>query len=273
MTRRRLRRGGPTLPLWMVALVTLVLLAGAASVGFGTAPGPTTEATPGPASTPAAEPPAAVPPPAVPPSDSALAALAQLPIKGRAPKTGYDRDEQFGDGWIDIDRNGCDTRNDVLARDLAGVTREGPCKVMSGVLVSPYTGDTVAFERGQATSSLVQIDHVVALSDAWQKGAQQLTQQQRVAFANDPLNLLAVDGSSNSQKGAGDAATWLPQQKSFRCDYVARQVSVKLAHGLWVTQAEHDAIAAVLGGCPGQATPTGGDTGTGTAVGQPEGTS
>ncbi|MET0782695.1 MAG: HNH endonuclease family protein, partial [Leifsonia flava] len=121
-----------------------------------------------------------------------------------------------------------------------------------GRLVSPYTGATIDFVRGQDTSALVQIDHLVALSNAWQTGAQQLTQAQREALANDPLNLMAVDGRSNMQKGDGDAATWLPAQKSIRCSYVARQVSVKSIYGLWVTQAEHDAIERILDTCPGQ---------------------
>ena len=102
----------------------------------------------------------------------------------------------------------------------------------------------------------MQIDHVVALSDAWQKGAQQLTEAQRLSFANDPLNLLAVDGPANQQKSDGDAATWLPPNKSYRCDYVARQISVKSSYGLWVTRAEHDAMARVLGDCPDTAAPT-----------------
>ena len=169
------------------------------------------------------------------------------------PKTGYDRDGDFGNAWKDVDRNGCDTRNDVLARDLTEIAKSGPCKVMTGMLVSPYTGATIDFVRGQDTSALVQIDHLVALSNAWQTGAQQLTQAQREALANDPLNLLAVDGRSNMQKGDGDAATWLPAQKSIRCSYVARQVSVKSVYGLWVTQAEHDAIERILDTCPGQA--------------------
>ncbi|KQP70598.1 hypothetical protein ASF40_12660 [Microbacterium sp. Leaf288] len=180
---------------------------------------------------------------------TALAVLATLEVKGRAPKTGYDRD-QFGQRWLDVDRNGCDTRNDILARDLTDETLSGPCKVLTGVLVDPYTATTINFVRGQGTSELVQIDHVVALSDAWQKGAQQLTANQRASFANDPLNLLAVDGSANAQKGDGDAATWLPKNKAYRCAYVARQVSVKATYGLWVTQAEHDAIANILSACP-----------------------
>lgn len=186
------------------------------------------------------------------PVGTALAALETLPIKGRAPKTGYDREGDFGNAWKDVDRNGCDTRNDVLARDLTEIATSGPCKVMTGILVSPYTGATIDFVRGQGTSALVQIDHLVALSNAWQTGAQQLTQAQREALANDPLNLLAVDGHSNMQKGDGDAATWLPAQKSIRCSYVARQVSVKSVYGLWVTQAEHDAIEHILDTCPTQ---------------------
>ncbi|WP_417508030.1 GmrSD restriction endonuclease domain-containing protein [Microbacterium sp.] len=182
---------------------------------------------------------------------TALEVLEALPIKGRAAKTGYDRDN-FGQRWLDVDRNGCDTRNDTLATQLTGVVRSGPCKVTSGVLDDPFTGSIIAFERGQGTSELVQIDHVVALSDAWQKGAQALTVDQRASFANDPINLLAVDGKANSQKGDGDAATWLPSNKEFRCEYVARQISVKAAYGLWVTQPEHDAIARVLSDCTDQ---------------------
>ncbi len=180
----------------------------------------------------------------------ALIVLETLPIKGRAPKTGYSR-EEFGQAWADVDRNGCDTRNDILSRDLTAKTfKPGTrdCLVLTGILDDPYTADTISFVRGPE-SAKVQIDHVVALNDAWQKGAQQLTADRRRAFANDPLNLLAVDGPSNQSKGAGDAATWLPPNKSYRCEYVARQISVKAGYELWVTQAEHDAMAKVLGTC------------------------
>lgn len=119
-------------------------------------------------------------------------------------------------------------------------------------LRDPFTGETIDFVRGQGTSTLVQIDHVVALSDAWQKGAQLLSAEERLDFANDPLNLLAVDGPTNASKGDGDAATWLPPNKGFRCDYVARQTAVKAKHGLWMTRAEHDAIHRILSTqCPG----------------------
>ena len=122
--------------------------------------------------------------------------LETLAVKGRAPKTGYDRD-QFGPAWADVDHNGCDTRNDILDRDLEDTAyRPGTqdCIVTSGVLQDPFTGAEIQFVRGQDTSSAVQIDHVVALSDAWQKGAQQLNEETRRQFSNDPLNLLAVDG-------------------------------------------------------------------------------
>jgi hypothetical protein len=191
-------------------------------------------------------------------ASKALDVLAALPVKGRAPKTGYSR-EQFGQAWADVDRNGCDTRNDMLRRDLTAIALKAgshDCVVLSGVLNDPYTATLINFLRGNTTSTAVQIDHVVALSDAWQKGAQQLSAAQRLSFANDPLNLLAVDGPSNLKKSDGDAATWLPPNKSYRCAYVARQISVKSSYGLWVTQAEHDAMARVLGDCPDTLAPT-----------------
>ncbi|GAA4663097.1 GmrSD restriction endonuclease domain-containing protein [Arthrobacter cryoconiti] len=191
-------------------------------------------------------------------SAKALSLLATLPLKGRAPKTGYSRAE-FGQAWADVDKNGCDTRNDILNRDLTAKTFKAgtrDCLVLTGILADPYTGKTIDFVRGAATSSKVQIDHVVALSDAWQKGAQQLSSAQRTALANDPLNLLAVDGAANQQKSDGDAATWLPANKSYRCEYVSLQISVKAAYNMWVTQAEHDAMARVLTLCSGAQTST-----------------
>jgi len=182
--------------------------------------------------------------------DRARSELDALAVKGRAPKTGYQRDA-FGPSWSDVDRNGCDTRNDVLARDLTDVTfEEGThdCVVLTGTLADPYSDATIGFERGPRSAD-VQIDHVVALSDAWQKGAQQWDADRRRQFANDPANLLAVDGPTNSAKGDGDAATWLPPSTGYRCAYVVRQVRVKAAYGLWVTQAERDAMDRVLDGC------------------------
>ncbi len=189
---------------------------------------------------------------------SAATVLESLPVKGRAAKTGYNRKAKFGTAWKDVDHNGCDTRNDILKRDLNDVkfksgTKE--CVVRSGTLSDPYTGTSIKFVKGNKTSSAVQIDHVVALSDAWQKGAQQLSQESRVQLANDPYNLLAVDGTANKQKSDSDAASWLPSNKSFRCEYVARQIGVKAKYSLWVTQSEHDAMANVLSSCPTQTVP------------------
>lgn len=186
-------------------------------------------------------------------SSPAISALEKLAIKGRAPKTGYDR-AKFGNGWVSV--NGCDARNIILHRDLKDAKVDNECNVTSGVLNDPYTGKIINFIRGANTSSAVQIDHVVALSDAWQKGAQQFTAEKRAKLANDPIELLAVDGQANNQKSDGDAATWLPPNKSFRCEYVARQIAVKLNYGLWVTRAEHDAMSDILGKCPNQLLPT-----------------
>jgi len=189
---------------------------------------------------------------------TAQEALARLPVKGRAPKTGYAR-SKFGDGWADTDNDGCSTREEILQRDLSHKTfrPSRPCPfVATGVLNDPYSGRSVAFRRGPKTSGLIQIDHVVALADAWRKGAQTLTPARRDAFANDPLNLLAVDAELNQLKSASDAASWLPPNKPYRCPYVARQVAVKATYGLWITTAEKAAIAGILATCPGQPLPT-----------------
>jgi len=189
---------------------------------------------------------------------TAVAVLETLAVKGRAPKTGYER-SQFGPAWSDVDRNGCDTRNDVLYRDLTSIVYKAGtnnCVVFSGILVDPYSGEKISFVRGVGTSMEVQIDHVVALSNAWQTGALKLSYDKRLAFANDPMNLLAVKGSLNSQKGDGDAATWLPPRKDIRCAYVAQQIVVKAKYGLWVTPPEKAAMVSILGKCPGFKAPT-----------------
>jgi hypothetical protein len=189
---------------------------------------------------------------------SGLSIIQEQITKGRAAKTGYTRD-QFGPAWADVDRNGCDTRNDILKRDLTNEVfqeKTDLCVVLSGTLVDPYSGETINFVRGVVTSSEVQIDHVVALSNAWQTGAFKLTADLRKALANDPLNLLAVKGRLNSQKGDGDAATWLPPLKSYRCDYVSRQIAVKIKYKLWFTAPEKEAIVRILKTCPEKALPT-----------------
>jgi hypothetical protein len=187
----------------------------------------------------------------------ATAVLETLPVKGRAPKTGYTRD-QFGQAWADVDHNGCDTRNDILKRDLSAIVYKSGtrnCVVASGTLVDRYSGETINFVRGNITSMEVQIDHVVALSNAWQTGAFKLSADQRKALANDPLNLFAVKGRLNSQKGDGDAATWLPPLKSFRCAYIAQQIAVKAKYSLWVVAPEKAAMVSILAKCPTQKVP------------------
>ena len=183
----------------------------------------------------------------------ALAALNNLEVKGRAPKTGYAR-SQFPH-WSDPDRNGCDARNDTLKRDLTNITYKvgtRDCKVIAGQLLDPFSGKVITFST---TKVVIDIDHVVALSNAWQTGAAYFDKNKRSQIANDPLNLLAVDSKLNRQKGDGDAATWLPPRKAFRCEYVARQVAVKAKYGLWVTKPEKAAIGKILSTCVGQKLP------------------
>jgi hypothetical protein len=177
----------------------------------------------------------------------ALVALNNLEVKGRAPKTGYAR-SQFPH-WSDPDRNGCDARNDTLKRDLTNITYKAgtrECKVIAGQLLDPFSGKVITFS---ATKVVIDIDHVVALSNAWQTGAAYFDKNKRSQIANDPLNLLAVDAKLNRKKGDGDAATWLPPNKTFRCEYVGLQISVKAKYALWVTAAEKTAMEKVLQAC------------------------
>jgi hypothetical protein len=188
-------------------------------------------------------------------SSAAGQALEALPVEESGSGDDYDRLAQFGD-WADPDGNGCDARNDVLARDLTrAVLGDDGCTVLSGTLEDPYTGATIDFRRGPLTSADVQIDHVVALKNAWVTGADRLGADERQALANDPLNLLAVDGPTNGDKSASDAAAWLPPDEAFHCPYVARQIAVKTRYELFVTAEEKAAMAEVLAGCPGQELP------------------
>ena len=174
--------------------------------------------------------------------------LDKLEVKGRAPKTGYAR-EEFYSGWPTVE--GCSLRQKILKRELGETAVLDGCNVVAGEYDEPYTGEHVVLASREEVSKL-QIDHVVALSDAWQKGAQYMDKSVRYEIATDPLNLVAVDGAANMQKSDGDAATWLPKNKKFRCQYVARQVSVKYKYGLWVTEAEKRAIGDVLQNCPNE---------------------
>ena len=250
-TRRRLSAAA----LFAAAL----LLAGCSAVVSAAEPAGTVATPPATAPAPLTVPASAAPAGTI----DARALLATIPFKGKAPKTGYDRVGDFGPAW-ELPGQACSTRDLILARDLTDVVRDGPCRVTSGILHDPYTGKTISFRRGVATSAEVQIDHRVPLANAWQTGAQQLSYAQRRQFANDPLNLVAVDGPTNAKKSDGDAATWLPPVKSYRCEYVAAQVAVKAKYHLWAAPAEHDAIDRILAGCapvmvpgPGTATPAG----------------
>lgn len=178
----------------------------------------------------------------------AVEVLEKLAVKGRAPKTGYARTE-FYNGWPTVD--GCSLRQRIIRREFGESAVLDGCTVVAGEFDEPYTGEHQVF-HDKTEVSKIQIDHVVALSDAWQKGAQYMDYSVRNELATDPLNLLAVDGSANQQKSDGDAATWLPSNKKFRCQYVARQVSVKYKYSLWVTDAEKTAISRVLENCPNE---------------------
>ena len=189
-------------------------------------------------------------------SGPAADALNGLSVDDHPSVAGYNR-EDFGYNQMDIGGSGCDAREHVLARDLNDVTyrHRGSCQVASGVLHDPYTGKTIHFLRGKNTSQNVQIDHVVALQNAWQSGARHWSTAKRYQYGNDMYNLLAVDGPSNEQKGSASAAYWLPANGAFRCQYVARQIGVKEKYGLSVPSPEQRALRAVLHGCPAQEVP------------------
>ncbi len=171
---------------------------------------------------------------------AAIALINQLMTKGRGPKTGYRRAE-FGRSWSDTATglpyagNGCYTRDDVLRRDLTDIqvrANTSGCVVISGTLADPYTGTVLHFEKNQAAD--IQIDHVYPLSLAWQLGAWQWDPAKRLRFANDPLNLLAVDGQQNEVKSNSGPASWLPPNKRIRCAYAVRFAQVALAYQLVV---------------------------------------
>jgi hypothetical protein len=179
--------------------------------------------------------------------------LETLTVKGRGPKTGYDRDE-FGYAWMDtadgvpLARNGCDTRNDLLRRDGQKLRfRSGSdCVVVAMTLYDPYTGKDIAWKKAEAAE--VQIDHVVPLSYSWQMGSSRWPEDKRERLANDPLNLLPVDGPTNSRKGDSGPASWLPPNKAVRCAYVVRFAQVAEKYELPVTRADKRAMLAQCGG-------------------------
>ncbi|WP_101835437.1 HNH endonuclease family protein, partial [Frankia canadensis] len=185
-------------------------------------------------------------------SGTALALLATLPVRVEDNSPKYRRDA-FGTPWSDVDHNGCDTRNDILTRDMRSTTlrRSDHCTVLTGQLTDPYTTRIIRFDRSR-NASAVQIDHVVPLADAWRTGALDWTDAQRLQFANDPENLLAVDGPTNQRKSDQDASEWLPPSPGAQCPYIARQIGLKSRYHLWVVAAEATAMRQILQKCPTQ---------------------
>ncbi|WP_226486471.1 HNH endonuclease family protein [Streptomyces parvulus] len=187
------------------------------------------------------------------PEKTARDLIEDLATKGRGPKTGYDRDE-FGYAWMDsadgvpLARNGCDTRNDLLQRDGQDVRfRSGSdCVVVAMTLDDPYTGTTIEFRKQDASE--VQIDHVVPLSYSWQMGSSRWTEGKRRQLANDPLNLIPVQGRANSAKRDSGPAAWLPAAKPVRCAYAVRFAQVAAKYDLAVTAPDRQAMLRQCGG-------------------------
>jgi hypothetical protein len=254
MSARRRTRPGVGL------LVALLVVLGGALVAHGWGRSTAAESASPTASAPGAVTGAAADPGHVPAgtldaasAGTALGALAVAPKGGLA---GYDRDCGagagcvFGPAWADVDHNGCDTRNDVLHRDLTGIeVRPGThdCVVIAGTLADPYTATTVAFAKAHADQ--VQIDHVVPLAAAWTQGAASWTTDRRKAFANDPGNLIATTSGPNESKGDDTADEWVPANAAYGCSYARVVVTVKARYALTVTAAEAGALRKLLAAC------------------------
>jgi Protein of unknown function (DUF1524) len=194
--------------------------------------------------------------PTVAPGVDVLAGIAEVPVRIR----GYDyRRDAFGDSWTDDNsapggHNGCDTRNDILDRDLVDKTyvsiKRCPNAVATGTLHDPYTNATVAFVRGAQVGAAVQIDHIVPLALAWDLGARTWTDDMRLRFANDPANLLAVEGQANQDKGDHEPAVWMPPNTAFRCQYAMQFLAVLRGYGLPVDAPSATVLRDAAATCP-----------------------
>ena len=243
---------------WHVILIAVVaavlLIAVGFVVGRVTAGAEATGAPVGDPAVPTAAPTSTATPAISPARDAATAAISALSGVPSTPMTAappYDR-ARFGPAWADVDRNGCDTRNDVLRRDLDDVVIKADtngCKVFSGTLIDPYDGTIVDFVSGPETSVLVQIDHIVALGWAWHEGAASWSDDARTSFANDPINLVATIGATNQSKGALGPEDWLPTTGAARCTYVVMFVEVLVAYDLSINPEDRGAAEAVLQRC------------------------
>ena len=256
-TRRRNAKGSSSILGWVIGFVIVFVIASLLGI-FKPSDGTSTSSpNPGNSTASPAEPDSpSSNTPVDPNATTALSVLDTLAVQGKGSGDGYERD-LFGSGWLDTDNNGCDTRNDILARDLDNITLDSDgCTVLTGVLTyDPYTATTINFTRGRATSSEIQIDHVIPLSLSFKEGAQNWDDEKREAFANDPLNLIAVQGSENGSKSDQDASEWLPTSEIYHCDYVARQIAVKAKYSLWVTISEKNTMSDVLETCPNEPIP------------------
>lgn len=194
--------------------------------------------------------------PTVAPGVDVLAGVIEIPV--RVPGYDYRRDA-FGESWDDDNdapggRNGCDTRNDILDRDLVEKSyvsiKRCPTAVATGTLIDPYTNATIAFVRGNQIGASVQIDHIVPLALAWDLGARTWTDELRMRFANDPANLLAVDGPTNQHKGDNEPAVWMPPNRAFWCQYAVQFAAVLRGYGLPVDAPSARVLREAAGTCP-----------------------
>jgi hypothetical protein len=194
--------------------------------------------------------------PTVAPGTDVLDGLVIVPQRAR----GYDyRRAAFGDAWDDNNsapggHNGCDTRDDILDRDLVEKTyvstKRCPQAVATGVLHDPYTSATIAFTRGAKVGAAVQIDHLVPLAYAWDMGARNWPDDMRLRFANDPANLLAVAGQVNQDKGDQGPGAWMPPNHAFWCQYAMQFTAVLRGYSLPVDQASADELRQAAATCP-----------------------
>jgi len=264
-TQSRRTTINPRILLLFIVLIAIVSGIGYVSTGEDV---PGSSASNGPPAQPAPSPPALS-------SEAALALVAALPDAVYSDDGSYsgNRDELFGDAWsFDFDQNGCDARNDILARDLAATDIDpASCRVFTGTLIDPYTGETIDFVRGQDTSAEVQIDHLLPLKAVYATGGAAWPAEKRMAIANDPLNLMAVKGSENSSKSDSLPSEWLPgfypdvsdrhdlgqrvvwddlpADTSLQCWYVDRLVPVFVAYDLGITPEDRAAMTKVLDTC------------------------
>lgn len=194
--------------------------------------------------------------PTVAAGSDVLAGILVLPNRIRS---GDYRRDAFGDAWDDDNdapggRNGCDTRNDILERDLVEKTytdiKRCPQAVATGTLRDPYTNAVIAFTRGNQVGASVQIDHLVPLAFAWDMGARDWTEATRLRFANDPANLLAVDGPTNQDKGDSEPAAWMPPNAAFHCQYAVQFAEVLRGYALSIDEASAAVLREGAASCP-----------------------